>query len=513
LVNWREFFPFPEWRPAQAEALDFIVERFAGADDILIEAPTGIGKSAMAITLARWRASLGRSSYISTTTLPLEDQYMGDFARLGLRQLHSKSHYQCPEFQTCDIGSRTVNSRSRRKKCLTDPCFYQSAKVRFMASSLSISNANFLLTCARHVKGWNPRETAIFDEGHMLHETVANGYEIQIMGRDVRHFPTEGDELEWLKNCYAGWVADQIAELEVQFQDASHNPADPHLAWISKRLDAAERKAQNLSRLLADDPNEWVFDLQYDRLNILPVWGARFAKNLLPRVGSKRIYLSATLHGFEQQCRLLGVDPAKAAYLSLASPFPVENRLVHVCPLVKWDYKDTRPAITQLCKTLDRILNLHPGDRGIVHVSSYTQARAIIDGCQNTRLVAHDNAREKESLMVKMFAEPGTVIVSPSSHEGLDLYDDRSRFQVIAKLPFANLGDKRVKRRKETDANWYTLHTAQKLIQACGRSIRSETDHAVTYLVDAAFERFYGRAYDFFPAYFRESLRTQEVDL
>ena len=41
---WRQFFPFPEWRSAQAEALDFIVERFAQVDDILIEAPTGIGK-------------------------------------------------------------------------------------------------------------------------------------------------------------------------------------------------------------------------------------------------------------------------------------------------------------------------------------------------------------------------------------------------------------------------------------------------------------------------------------
>ena len=115
--------------------------------------------------------------------------------------------------------------------------------------------------------------------------------------------------------------------------------------------------------------------------------------------------------------------------------------------------------------------------------------------------------------MAKMFETPGTVLVSPSSHEGLDLYGDRSRFQVIAKLPYASLGDKRVKRRMENDKSWYTLHTAQKLIQACGRSIRSDSDYAVTYILDAGFDGFYKRASRFFSPYFLESLRQEEVDL
>ena len=92
---------------------------------------------------------------------------------------------------------------------------------------------------------------------------------------------------------------------------------------------------------------------------------------------------------------------------------------------------------------------------------------------------------------------------------------------MIAKLPYAYLGDKRVKRRSELDENWYKLHTAQKLIQACGRSIRSDTDYATTYILDQAFtgkekdgrDGFYARAYDFFPEYFREAVRIGEVHL
>src|SRR5262249_57912042 len=123
--------------------------------------------------------------------------------------------------------------------------------------------------------------------------------------------------------------------------------------------------------------------------------------------------------------------------------------------------------IAQTCRALEKILALHPADRGLVHVSSYYQARQVVDQCRSKRLITHDNAREKDIRLEEMFARSGTVLVSPSSHEGLDLYGDRSRFQVIAKLPFASLGDKRVKRRMEVDPDWYNLHTAQKFTQAC----------------------------------------------
>src|SRR6516164_7049842 len=98
---WQPHFPFDTWRPAQADGLNFICRSIIEADDIMLEAPTGIGKSAMAIALARLTASFGSSTYISTTTISLEDQYMRDFASLGLRQLHAKSHYSCPTYRSC----------------------------------------------------------------------------------------------------------------------------------------------------------------------------------------------------------------------------------------------------------------------------------------------------------------------------------------------------------------------------------------------------------------------------
>jgi ATP-dependent DNA helicase DinG len=510
-TGWRPWFPLPVVRPAQTLALDFLVKNIeSGISDIFVEAPTGTGKSALAVALARWFASLDKKTYLATTTIELETQYVLDFYKLGLRQLHSKAKYPCNEWGTCDLGSTTIKtSKGAYQRCQSEFCAYQLARAAFMASPLSIANAAFLLTCARYLPRWEPRALAIFDEAHTLAETVAGHYSIPILAREVAELPAEGGELEWLQQYYVHALAEQIGELEEQL--ANIDRFDPGLDRLLKQLERARRQLQNLTRLLADDPGEWVFDLQPDRLNILPLWGTRLSRELLPRIGSKRIYLSATLPGAELQMKYLGIDPAKASFLSLDSPFPLKNRPIHICPLVRWDWKNPEPAIASLGQALERILALHPLDRGLVHVSSYRQAQEVVERCRNPRLLTHETSQDKQMRMREMFETPGAVLVSPSSHEGLDLYGDRSRFQVIAKLPYASIGDKRVKRRMETDKKWYPLHTAEKLIQACGRSIRSDTDYAVTYIIDAGFDNFFARAHHLFPRYFLDALRTGEV--
>src|SRR5262249_31714702 len=149
------------WRPIQEQALDFICDSLAeGADDIMVEAPTGVGKSPVAIALARSAAAVGASTCISTKDINLEKQYMRDFRRLGLKQLHAKKHYNCPDRGTCDVGTRCNCSAK-------GSCTYQVAKARFIAANFSIANASFLTTCARFCPmWWAPRGIAIFDEAH-----------------------------------------------------------------------------------------------------------------------------------------------------------------------------------------------------------------------------------------------------------------------------------------------------------------------------------------------------------
>jgi len=89
----------------------------------------------------------------------------------------------------------------------------------------------------------------------------------------------------------------------------------------------------------------------------------------------------------------------------------------------------------------------------------------------------------------------------------LDLFGDRSQFQVVLKLPYASLGDRRVKQRMEDDPGWYGLFTAQQLVQSLGRSVRSMNDRATSYILDATWPRFLQENRRFLPAYFLNALR------
>ena len=396
-MPWQPYFPFPEWRPAQAQGLDFICRELGQANDIMLEAPTGIGKSAIAIALARCCAKLMSSAtYISTTTIKLENQYMLDFAKLGLRQLHAKSHYDCPTCRKCDVGSREIKlpngSRGCRCQCGSSDG-YKRAKVRFWMADFSIANAAYMCACARFAMDWVPRHIAIFDEAHLLHDAIASGYSFDIHRSEVEFFPPEGDEPAWLEQHYSFWLNTQIRELQEQLDRTGEK--DPEIQKICRKLERAEQKRENLQKVLVDDPQHWIFDQQEDRLAISPLWATRFAAALLPRIGGKRIYLSATLPGFIHQARYLGIDPNKAKFLALPSPFPVEHRLIHICPVVKWDYCNPGLAIVQACRAIEKILELHPSDRGLVHVSSYPQAKEIVSQCRSKRLITHENALER----------------------------------------------------------------------------------------------------------------------
>ncbi len=99
-----------------------------------------------------------------------------------------------------------------------------------------------------------------------------------------------------------------------------------------------------------------------------------------------------------------------------------------------------------------------------------------------------------------------SVLVSPSLHEGLDLHGDLSRLQILLKLPFPSLGSKLVQKKKATIPGWYSYTAVLKMIQATGRSVRSETDHATTYILDRDMVWFYQQNLHLFPVWWQDAV-------
>jgi ATP-dependent DNA helicase DinG len=83
-------FPHNSFRSNQDQVIKQICDAFnSGYKYVILEAPTGFGKSAIAITIAR---TLG-SSYICTATKDLQTQYINDYKFLKVAK--GKSNFQC----------------------------------------------------------------------------------------------------------------------------------------------------------------------------------------------------------------------------------------------------------------------------------------------------------------------------------------------------------------------------------------------------------------------------------
>lgn len=95
----------------------------------------------------------------------------------------------------------------------------------------------------------------------------------------------------------------------------------------------------------------------------------------------------------------------------------------------------------------------------------------------------------------------------------MDLKDDLSRFQVLVKVPYPDLSDTGVRIKLERDTMWYDWQTALRPVQMYGRSVRSETDHAATYVLDFNFTLFLDKHRELFPDYFLEALETDKIEL
>jgi hypothetical protein len=104
-----------------------------------------------------------------------------------------------------------------------------------------------------------------------------------------------------------------------------------------------------------------------------------------------------------------------------------------------------------------------------------------------------------------------TVLISPSLHTGLDLKDDLSRFQIITKVPYPSIGDRWINEKRKTNGQWYIWQTALRLVQGYGRSIRSEEDYAVTYVLDSAFGPFVWKNKNILPDWFIQAIQSSRL--
>ncbi len=509
-------FPFARYRAGQREALDAARAAFAdGRRVVVVEAPTGSGKSAIAVALARE----ARSAYLLTGQKVLQDQYQRDFDDLAL--LKGRANYPCEVAPTHAAAAPCLAGRTF-PECAA--CGYFRAKDRALAAPRALLNYAYFLHELNYAGGFGRRELLVLDEAHNAEAMLMGFVQAQVSdaqlaraGLDLRlpGFPEHEALFEFAEDVRPR-LLQRARELDADVTDGQLS-FDLELDALRVRqwLDGAARRLGWLVDT-RDDGVPWVVEHRLDAhgasVTFKPVTVAPFAEELLFDHADRALLLSATVLDAATFLRGLGVPPEEAAVVQVASTFPPERRPLLLRPVARLTRHYLERDLPRLSHEVAEILRDHDGEKGVVHAHSYRIAAAVLRALPadlRARVVTHFDAGGRDAALEAHLTRPEpTVLLSPSMTEGLDLNGDLARWQVICKLPYPYLGDPQVAARRAEEPGWYEWRTCLTLVQAYGRAVRSEDDHAVTYLLDADAPGFLQRQAQRLPPWFLEALRT-----
>jgi Rad3-related DNA helicase len=215
----------------------------------------------------------------------------------------------------------------------------------------------------------------------------------------------------------------------------------------------------------------------------------------------------------------MGFEEDEVAFIDTPkSPFPVENRSIEFLNVKRLSYNSTESDEIEVIHTIDKILSEHSQVRGLILTSSIPRSRKILrhlspNNAKRVRIChsTNNDGKTQDEIIMEHSKDPTGVLLSSSLWEGVDLKDDLSRFQIIAKAPYPNYTEKRIKAKMKKSPLWYNSQTLTKILQGFGRSIRSENDWAKTYVLDSAVNNVFFMAQRMIPRAYYDVLGIENL--
>jgi len=538
-VNLKNHFPYEEPREQQVHAIEIGLESLVNDNKrfFILEAGTGVGKSAIGLTLASIIDSqLSKDensipgSYTLTTQKILQQQYINDFSKAPhyMLDLKSSSNYTC-NFQkktSCGESLRALKIADKSspffRSCMNN-CVYKKAKEDFIHGKHGITNFSYFMAETSYAGKLKPRDVLIIDEAHnvenelskFIEVSISEAFVVKTLKKKMPNIRTQKQAYKWIKNEYLPELKTYFAIIESKIEKLiGGRQRLEQFEKLARQIDVVDKHICKIDRFLqvySDD--NWVFNdiasygMSSRKFEFKPIDISPFSHDLLFKFGRKVILMSATILDGDAFCDSLGIDKKDAQFVTIPSPFPVENRPVYYFPVGKMNAKEIDSTLPKLTEAVKSILEQHKGEKGIIHCHTFKIANHLKKTIRSKRLLIHDSFNRNEVLRKHIEGSKPTVLLSPSMTEGIDLSDDAGRFQIICKVPYPYLGDKLVKKRMYKWKWWYPLQTTKKIVQSVGRSIRNEKDFAVTYILDQDWDRFYSRNSSLFPETFKEALK------
>jgi Rad3-related DNA helicase len=560
-----EYFPFDTFREGQLECIEFILKAFmSGKKYVVLEAPTGAGKSAIGMAVAKFFTS----SYYLTVQKVLQTQIMKDFGSGEVVDLKGRSAYTCAFYgnfgknavarkamfqkdldrlldapPTCDKGYCRKKDKARRcELCFPykpgenesyaektfnamhhSLCPYYKQIAKTMIAKVAIMNYSSFLYQRAIAQRFSVRDLLIIDECHQAEPQLLDFISITIDDKRLQKLGYKLEEYEMPQEYYMSFKDNNILSKIQIIVDEAEEAEDTETA------DEYEGLVRKINAFYAsiEEGEDWVAEFKiveqgkeknrhtHRSVVLKPIFVHSKSHKLMFNNGSNVLMMSATILDVDIFCYSLGIPRNQVAAYRMKNRFPVENRPIIVdsaARIVGGPAKMNEWAPKLVAKT-DQILNRYENDRGIIHTHNFAIADYLMEKSRHRhRFLYQKRFATKEDMLRRHNDSDNTIIVAPALHEGLDLRGDLSRVQLICKVPWPNFMDnKQLMRRMELDRRYYQWLTALKLIQSCGRSIRSETDWAHTYVLDEVFNRFMLEAASMIPSWFKDAVNYGEA--
>ena len=349
-------------RNAQKDILDEIQQNLKlGYQKILISAPTGIGKSAIAMTLAKSY----EKSFVVTSSKSLQDQYIDDFEMLV--PVKGKNNFPCfksmeqkgidlQEYEvalshglTCEQGECEEGIKNGiRQYCKFKPriqdfeektfqeiiCPYYEQKYSALLADHSVWNySSYFQTVKynREIYGkYLNRNISIFDESHSIEDQIIQFVGIEIIKKhidecEIRIESYDLSDIEMIIQLVRD-IAEFYARQVKEIRESKTYQENPDYNKIRKLDNNFERFARARSELSTDPENFIINEPEYSKgkfksISIKPLDISKYVKAFF--ITPFQIFMSATINK-DSFCQNMGFSSDEIAFVDTPqSPFPL----------------------------------------------------------------------------------------------------------------------------------------------------------------------------------------------
>ena len=552
-----------QFRQGQREVVEAICNHYLDDPEgtIILDAPTGSGKSLIAMWSAHVLKELGNRGYLVTSDLMLQDQYEEDFKRfkLGWPSIRGVDNYECIvndlPFSLGDCKMKGIGYEQAEKLSCWNQCGYLQARRRAKELPVALFNYSYYLIQRNYVEDkmiqddrevpFPKRDFVFFDEAHKVDSIVQSHFSPRIdqstpkLFREVNRFvQKQAINAAWVSENRIADIVDRLMREDDPQELMRHISEFRGIAITYRKVKQAALKQSKTRFKGGDIPKDWqTFFGRMDRLkdiwckfddyhDIIKELGtaaivikrseletqflcleeAMMIDKFLQKKSGFKVFMSATLGDIRAFAKHTKMGNAKV--IRMDNNFSYKKSPIVFVNRHKLSFREREQNLPKVVQTLDKILEKHKGQSGIIHAGSYDFMNYINAKSKHRfSFVTYDSAKERGGAIELFNKVDGKVLVGPSLLEGLDLKDDKSRFQIFFKVPYPSLGDPLVKAKMTAFPGWYDWKTGIAIQQGAGRSIRSKDDWAITYILDGCFRSLINKP-DFFPPSFNERIKT-----